>query len=153
MRTSLIALFLLALAGLSLAQLDMPDRPVSKVQKSGTVAKGLTNITGVKMNAAIASIDPTATTPDFIFSNVRASSVTTTLNDQLRLRYPVSKNLDLKRADVEIFKGLGVFDEINTLFMKDVSAIALLKYDTAATNFAAGNFLKIVAASSPFPHW
>jgi len=43
------------------------------------------------MNAAIASIDTTATTPYFTYSNVRASSVTTTLNDLLRVRYPVSK--------------------------------------------------------------
>jgi len=118
MKTSLIALSLIALAGLSLAQIDMPDRPVCKVQKSVTEAKGLTNITGVKMNAAIASIDTTATTPYFIYSNVRASSVTTTLNDLLRVRYPVSKNLDLKRVDVEIFKGLGFFDEINTLLRR-----------------------------------
>jgi hypothetical protein len=38
-------------------------------------------------------------------------------------------------------------------FIKDVSAIAPLKYDTAATNFVAGNFLKTAAAPSPFPHW
>lgn len=141
MKTSLIALSLLALAGLSQAQIYMPDRPASKIEKSGTIAKGLTNITGVKMNAAIASIDTAATTPYFIFSNVRASSATTTMNDLLRVRYPVSKTtLDLKSAQVEIFKGLGVFDEINTLFMKDVSTIAPMKYGTAVTNYTAGYF-------------
>lgn len=141
MKTSLIALSLLTLASLSQAQIYMPDRVESKIAKSGTVTKGLTKITAVKMDAAIASIDAGATSSYFIFSNVRASSATTTMNDLLRVRYPIAKTtLNLQSAEVEIFKGIGVYDEINTLFMKDAIAIAPMKYGTSVTPYAASTF-------------
>jgi hypothetical protein len=139
MKTSHITLALLSLISLAQAQITMPERSITRTKLSTTVT-GLTAITNVQMNAAIASIDTTSTTPYFIFSNVRATSATTTTNDLLRVRYPVSKtSLDLKSAQVQVFKDIGVFDEINTLFMKNVPAIAAMRYGTATMTYAAGS--------------
>ncbi len=139
MKASLITLGLLSLISFAQAQITMPERPMTRTKLSTTVT-GLTGISSVQMNAAIASIDTSSATPYFIFSNVRATSATTTPNDLLRVRYPVSKtSLDLKSAQVEVFKDIGVFDEINTLFMKNVPTISPMRFGTATTTYAAGS--------------
>jgi hypothetical protein len=151
MKTSLL-LSLLSLITLVQAQITMPERAIGHA-KAGTTVTGLTTITGVQMNAAIASIDTTSTTPYFMFSNVRATSKTTTMSDLLRVRYPVSKtSLDLKSAQVEIFKNIGIFDEINTLFINNVPAIAPMKYGTAATPYASDYYHRFtdVNGTKPF---
>lgn len=140
MKASHITLGLLSLISLAQAQITMPERSTG-FAKASTTTTGLTSITSVQMNAATASIDTAAVTPYFIFSNVRATSKTTTLNDLLRVRYPVTKtSLDLKSAQVEIFKNIGVFNEIDTLFMSNVPAITPMKYGTGTATYATGYY-------------
>lgn len=155
MKTSLITLGLFSLIGLAQAQIVIPERPEALFTSAMaiTTTTGLSSISDVRMNAAIASIDTVSATPYFIFSNVRATSATTTLADLLRVRYPVTKtSLDLRSAQVEVFKNIGVFDEINTLFIKNVPAIPAMKFGTSTTSYASGLFhtFATVNGATPF---
>jgi len=152
MKTTLLTLGLTSFISFSQAQIFMPERSTGFAKASTTVT-GLTTITNVQMNAATASIDTAGTTPYFIFSNVRATSKTTTMNDLLRVRYPITKtSLDLKSAQVEIFKNIGIYDEINTLFMSNVPAISPMKYGTSTTTYASGYYHRFsgVNGTKPF---
>lgn len=111
-----------------------------KAMASATLAAtSLTGITDVRMNAATGSLDTTGPTPYFLFSNVRALSKTTSFNDLLKVRYPVNKtSLDLKSSDVQVFKDIGVYDEVYDLFMKNVPALSPMKYGTSTVSYGAG---------------
>jgi hypothetical protein len=157
MKSILLTITALSILPLAHGQLVMPDTPpapgLNAMRKAAVIPIKLTGVSDVRMNAAIASLDTAGTTPFFIFSNVRAVSSTTTLNDLLRVRYPVTKTtLNLSASNVEVFKDIGVFDEANALFMKNVPALPPMRYGTATTNYAAGvsNSFTGVNGTKPF---
>jgi hypothetical protein len=53
---------------------------------------------------------------------------------------------------VVIFKDIGVFDEANALFVKNVSALSPMKYGTSTTNYAAGvtHSFRNINGATPF---
>ncbi len=156
MKPSLLILSLVAASGLAHAQIVMPDGPPPRApgQAPGAMsapANSLTGITNVHMNADTAGLDSTGSTPYFVFGNARAVSSTTNLSDYLKVRYPVAQTtLNLTSSSVEVFKGIGVYDEVRQLFMKNVPVIKPMTY--AGIAYAAGSLraFKDVNATKPF---
>lgn len=71
-----------------------------------------------------------------VFTNVRAKSATTTLNDYLWVTYSgKGKTLDLKAKKVDVFKNIGAYDDTNVFFAKNSALPASYRYGTQSLEF------------------
>ena len=127
----LIALYIFTALGAYAAENDLTTTPLAITPPTGSVPTGITEIHLEAANAH--PLSPTSV----IYTNVRAKSASTTLDDYLAVSYTTGKNsLALTPSKVDIYKSVGIYEENNSLLLKDISNTGTLKQGT--TTFAWG---------------